>query len=183
MVVHVCTGLCQSWPWTSSTKQVLMLNVLEEVLELAGAEACAPVMPALALLISRCVGATHFQVAERALMLWQNQSLAAGLLGAPHAPTTLPLLYPPLCRLSAGHWNPSVLALAMAVLKHYEEVHSEAFGAAAARASGSGSASSSSSISSRRQAWTQLDQAAAAAMVLSVAGRGGVGAAALQGSR
>ena len=193
MIVPVCAGLTKCWPWTSSAKQVLMLNVLEEVLELAGAEACAPVLPSLTHLLSRCLAASHFQVVERALLLWHNHALAAGVLGGAHAGSVLPRLLPPLQRLSAGHWNPSVHALAGAVLKHYEEVDSAAYYRCAAAASasaaqaaqaalvagvragggvsvGGGAAAQGSkeeALRARREAWRQFDAAAAAAAAAS----------------
>jgi hypothetical protein len=134
MVVQVVHGLSRCWPWTSSAKQVLMLNVLEEVLELAGAEACAPVLAPIAHLLARCVAASHFQVSERALQFWHNQALSAGLLGRAHAPLVLPALYAPLFMQAQGHWNPTVEALAAAVLKHYADADTETFERCAAGA-------------------------------------------------
>lgn len=71
----VVTGLLKSWPWSVAAKQVVFLNELEEVLELMGPELLDPIIEPLFRGISKCVGSYHFQVAERALFLWNNDHL------------------------------------------------------------------------------------------------------------
>jgi hypothetical protein len=62
MSAIVVEGLVKSWPWTSSSKQVVFLNELEEVLELMGAEQVEQVLEPLFRTIAKCVGSRHFQV-------------------------------------------------------------------------------------------------------------------------
>lgn len=71
----VVLGLIKSWPWTVSAKQVVFLNELEEILELMGPELIDTIIDQLFRTISKCVGSSHFQVAERALFLWNNDHL------------------------------------------------------------------------------------------------------------
>lgn len=71
----VINGLVRAWPLSSSSKQITLLNELEEVLELAGPEHVLPVARTLFRALAKCVGSTHFQVAERALFLWNNEQL------------------------------------------------------------------------------------------------------------
>lgn len=52
-----------------------MLNEMEEVLELVEAEQIAKVGPLLFSIVAKCVCCAHFQVAERALFLWNNEHL------------------------------------------------------------------------------------------------------------
>lgn len=68
-------GLLKCWPWSCSAKQVLLLNELEEILELIGPEQLEKVYEPLFKAMAQCVGSSHFQVAERALFLWNNDHL------------------------------------------------------------------------------------------------------------
>jgi serine/threonine-protein phosphatase 2A regulatory subunit B' len=73
-----------------------MLNELECLLVLAGAEATEPVLHELFQLLSRCCGSSHFQVADRALMLWDNDELTAppsGSLSSSYGNVALPILF------------------------------------------------------------------------------------------
>lgn len=121
---NIIRGLIKCWPHSSSSKQVLLLNELEELLEVAGPEAIDKEKGFIPLfnLLSRCLGSPHFQVAERALFLWNNEALMqTGILSKAHAASALPILYTSLQRQAAGHWNPTVETLARNVLKHYED--------------------------------------------------------------
>lgn len=118
--VTVLQGLVRFWPWSCSSKQVLFLNELEEILELLGTDQLLQVRETLFRLIAKCLGSHHFQVAERALFLWNNENLVnAGCLSRQHAAAILPLIYGPLYRNSADHWNATVESLAQNVLKMY----------------------------------------------------------------
>jgi serine/threonine-protein phosphatase 2A regulatory subunit B' len=105
----VIKGLVRSWPLSSSSKQITLLNELEEVLELAGPDHVLPVARPLFLTLAKCVGSTHFQVAERALFLWNNEALVtSGILSKAYASDVLPLLYTALTKNASGHWNTTV---------------------------------------------------------------------------
>lgn len=91
-----------------------------QVLELAGPEAVQPIMRPLFKMLARCVGSTHFQVAERALFLWNNDHLLTlGILSKTYANEVLPILYTSLQKNASGHWNTTVETLAQNVIKHY----------------------------------------------------------------
>ena len=128
--VPILRGLIRLWPWSSSSKQVLILSELEEILELvnseqlqqAGAAGDEPLQHALFTLLSQCVGSAHFQVAERALLLWNNEQLVqCGCLSRHYAQGILPTIYGSLYANSANHWNATVEGLAQNVLKLYME--------------------------------------------------------------
>jgi serine/threonine-protein phosphatase 2A regulatory subunit B' len=120
--ITVLNGLVKFWPWSCSSKQVLFLNELEEILELLGTDQLMQVRETLFRLIAKCLGSQHFQVAERALFLWNNENLVnAGCLSRQHAPVILPMIYGPLYKNSSDHWNATVEGLAQNVLKMYME--------------------------------------------------------------
>jgi len=118
--IPIVTGLVKYWPWATSSKTVLFLNELEEILELMGPDQLDSVAPILYDCIKKCLGSEHFQVAERTLFLWNNEHLVnVGCLSRSHAATILPIIYGPLYKNSLGHWNSTVEGLAQNVLKLY----------------------------------------------------------------
>lgn len=120
--VPILNGLIRYWPWSSSAKQVLMMNELEEILELLGHEPLLLVRNVLFELIRKCLSSEHFQVTERTLFLWNNDQLINhGCLSKQHAPTLLPIIYTALVEKSEKHWNATVEGLATNVLKVYQD--------------------------------------------------------------
>lgn len=176
--VPIITGLIKAWPWSSSSKQIVYLNELEEVLELAGPDAVQPVMRPLFLTLGKCVGSTHFQVAERALFLWNNEHLLNhGVLSKAYAGTVLPIIFSSLQANSSGHWNPTVETLAQNVLKHYMDADAALYERCAAAAA-SEPEEKAAAAAARRERWRAVEAAAAAVAAPAGGVPGGAGAAA-----
>ena len=116
-MVPVIHGLVRFWPWTCSSKQVLFLNELEEIMELCRGDQLNQVQDELFKLLAACLGSEHFQVAERALYFWNSEHLCVNVLAQSRAPIFLPYVFPPLSKNAAGHWNQTVEGLAQSVLK------------------------------------------------------------------
>jgi serine/threonine-protein phosphatase 2A regulatory subunit B' len=116
-------SILKSWPWSSSSKQVIFLNELEELLELVkDRNVLLPLLPSIAKVLGKCIGSNHFQVAERALYLFSNDALIHdGILGKKYINILLPELYLQLITNASGHWNPTVELLAGNTLRHYQE--------------------------------------------------------------
>lgn len=118
----ILSSFFKCWPWSCSTKQILFLNELEEILELLGADQLAQISNTLFVNLARCLDSDHFQVVERTLFLWNNEHLVnSGCLSRLNAQTVLPIIYGPLYKNSSGHWNATVEGLAQNVLKMYME--------------------------------------------------------------
>ncbi|GMF44328.1 unnamed protein product [Phytophthora fragariaefolia] len=118
--VPIIQGIIKFWPWSCSSKQVIFLNELEEILELMGSEQLQQVHKPLFNGLAKWLGSQHFQVSERSLFLWNNEHLVNnGCLSKQHAHLILPVIYGPLHRNSLGHWNTTVEGLAQNVLKLY----------------------------------------------------------------
>lgn len=62
LAVPVITGLLKYWPATNSSKEVLFLNELEELLELTQPEEFKVLLKTLGLQLAKSVGSPHFQV-------------------------------------------------------------------------------------------------------------------------
>ncbi|MCO5601613.1 hypothetical protein L7F22_055736 [Adiantum nelumboides] len=121
----VIRGLLKYWPLTNSHKEVIMLNELEEVLEITQPAEFQRCMVPLFRQISRSLNSSHFQVAERALMLWNSDHIV-GLI-AQNRNVILPLIFSALEKNSMSHWNQVVHGLTQNVRKMFQELDTELF--------------------------------------------------------
>lgn len=130
----VIKGLLKYWPITNSQKEVMFLGELEEILEVINIAEFQRVMVPLFWRLGRCINSSHFQVAERALFLWNNDQVVN--LIAHNRQAILPIIFPALERNAENHWNQAVLnltlnvkrmlaemddALVVACISHYKE--------------------------------------------------------------
>jgi hypothetical protein len=120
LAVPVLSGLLKYWPITNSSKEVLFLNELEELLELTQPEEFKIILGPLFFQLTKSIGSPHFQVAERVLFLWHNEYIS-GLI-ADHRADVLPIIFPALHLNSQSHWNPTVHNLTLNVLKIFMDL-------------------------------------------------------------
>eukprot|EP00252_Welwitschia_mirabilis_P022651 TRINITY_DN619_c0_g1_i1.p1 TRINITY_DN619_c0_g1~~TRINITY_DN619_c0_g1_i1.p1 ORF type:complete len:540 (+),score=113.02 TRINITY_DN619_c0_g1_i1:570-2189(+) len=121
----VVRGLLKYWPVTNSQKEVMFLAELEEVLEATQPAEFQRCMVPLFRQIARCLNSSHFQVAERALFLWNNDHVVS--LIAQNRHVILPLIFPALERNMKNHWNQAVHSLTLNVRKIFLEMDQELF--------------------------------------------------------
>lgn len=125
---------------------MLFVTTVEEVLERIGLEQLDQVRDQLFAVLAKCVASEHFQVAERALYIWNNEKLALVRRGcsfihygnvhscSPHATKTaqevfhpqrasllLPYVFNSLYRNAQGHWNHNVETMSQSILKMYAD--------------------------------------------------------------
>lgn len=110
LAVPVLLGLVKYWPITNSAKEILFLNEVEELLEHTQPEEFKQVAKPLFQRIAGSISSAHFQVAERALLLWHGDYIS-GLI-CDHRAIILPILYPALQNIKESHWSPTVKQLA-----------------------------------------------------------------------
>ncbi|XP_043699329.1 serine/threonine protein phosphatase 2A 57 kDa regulatory subunit B' kappa isoform [Telopea speciosissima] len=123
LTITVIKGLLKYWPVTNSQKEVMFLSELEEVLEATNMAEFQKIMIPLFRRIGSCLNSPHFQVAERALVLWNNDHII-GLI-AHNRQVILPLIYPALEKNIRNHWNQAVLNLTVNVKKMFSEMDDE----------------------------------------------------------
>ena len=111
----IILGLLRYWPVTSTSKEVLFLNEIEEILELTQPLEFARVETPLFKRIIACITSPHFQVAERALFLWNNDYILKLIVN--HRAELFHKLVPALYANSNSHWNQTVHGLTYNVLK------------------------------------------------------------------
>jgi serine/threonine-protein phosphatase 2A regulatory subunit B' len=120
----VITGLLKFWPKVHSPKEVMFLNELEEILDVVEPCEFQKVMVPLFRQLAKCVSSPHFQVAERALYLWNNDWIIS--LISENAATLVPLVFPALYQ-SKEHWNKTIHGLIYNALKLFMEMNQRLF--------------------------------------------------------
>jgi serine/threonine-protein phosphatase 2A regulatory subunit B' len=118
----VIGGMLKFWPATSSQKELLFLNELEEVLELTSTQQLEKVIDPLFRRIGAAISSPHFQVAERALFLWNNDIIAT--FTSDHREKILPIIYPSLHANTKRHWNQTVHSLTFNIIRIFMEMDS-----------------------------------------------------------
>ncbi|KAJ0237915.1 Serine/threonine protein phosphatase 2A 55 kDa regulatory subunit B' delta isoform [Hirschfeldia incana] len=121
----VIRGLLKYWPVTNSSKELMFLNELEEVLEATQGTEFERCMVPLSRQIAQCLSSSHFQVAERALYLWNNDHFSS--LVRQNSRIVLPIVFPALEKNGSSHWNQAVKNLTENVLKVMSDTNPELF--------------------------------------------------------
>lgn len=121
----VIKGLLKYWPVTNSAKEVMFLGELEEVLEATQAAEFQKCAVGLFRQIARCLTSLHFQVAERALFLWNNDHIRNLIIQ--NCKVILPIIFPALEKNARGHWNQAVQSLTLNVRKIFSEADHSLF--------------------------------------------------------
>jgi len=116
----VIRGLLIFWPRQNATKEQLFLGELEEVLEASTATEVTKMLTPLFTQVARCVSSPHFQVAERALFLWNNDAVAQYTNA--NKEKILPIIYPALNANTQMHWNATVHSLAFNIIRMFMQM-------------------------------------------------------------
>ncbi|KAH6774253.1 Protein phosphatase 2A regulatory B subunit family protein [Perilla frutescens var. hirtella] len=154
---NLIEGLLKYWPITSSQKEVMFLGELEEILEVISMTEFQKVMVPLFCRIRHCINSYHFQVAERALFLWNNDQILS--LIAHNRQVILPIVFPALEVNAQNHWNQAVLNLTMNVRKMLTEMD-DALVSACISNYQEQQEKVSSSVEKRKRVWDHLENAA-----------------------
>ncbi|KAG6412077.1 hypothetical protein SASPL_124743 [Salvia splendens] len=121
----IVMGVLKSWPVTNSQKEVLFLGELEEVLEMTNIMEFQRCMVPLFRQVARSMKSSHFQVAERALFLWNNDHIVE--LIAQNRSVILPIIFEALQKNTQYHWNQAVHGLSLNVRKTFMELDGDLF--------------------------------------------------------
>ncbi|CAJ1342897.1 unnamed protein product [Effrenium voratum] len=111
----IIAALLRYWPATITSKQVLFLNELEELLELTKPPEFIRLQGPLFQRIAQCIMCPHFQVAERTLFLWNNDYIVRLITSSRKA--LFPVVISALYTNSKVHWSNAVHGLTFNVLK------------------------------------------------------------------
>nr|XP_043613475.1 serine/threonine protein phosphatase 2A 57 kDa regulatory subunit B' beta isoform-like [Erigeron canadensis] len=153
----VIRGLLKYWPVTNCTKEILFLGELEEVLDATQPAEFQRCMVPLFRRIGRCINSPNFQVAERALFLWNNEHIV-DLIGQ-NREVILPILFEPLEKNIQGHWNQAINGLTGNVRKMFIEMDADLFDECSKRFSEK-QAMVDEMLKQRETAWKKLEEIA-----------------------
>ena len=121
----IIMGLLKYWPAINSQKEVLFLGELEEVLDGTNAAEFQRCMVPMFKQIARCINSSQFQVAERALFLWNNEHIVE--LIAQNRKVIVPIIFEALQKNVQSHWNQSVQSLSSNVRRMFMEMDGQLF--------------------------------------------------------
>ncbi|KAL9683851.1 hypothetical protein QQ045_021278 [Rhodiola kirilowii] len=119
----VIKGLLKYWPVTNSQKELMFLSELEEVLEVSSMAGFQDVMIPLFHRVTSCLTSSHYQVAERAHLLWNNKHIHDFVV--PNCRVLLPIVIPALELNTCSHWNRAVMNLTLNLKKMLYEMDTE----------------------------------------------------------
>jgi len=75
--------------------------------------------------LARCINSQHFQVAERALLYWNNEYVVN--LMSDNLAVILPIVFPALYTNSKSHWNRTIHGMVYNALKLFMEINPDLF--------------------------------------------------------
>ncbi|KAI0079943.1 B56-domain-containing protein [Panus rudis PR-1116 ss-1] len=122
---EVVRGLLKFWPKVNSPKEVMFLSEMEEVLDVIDPAEFQKIQVPLFQQLARCINSQHFQVAERALLYWNNEYIVN--LMSDNLSVILPIVFPALYTNSRSHWNRTIHAMVYNALKLFMEINPDLF--------------------------------------------------------
>merc|ERR1712207_93280 len=125
LAYDIITSMLRYWPMSITSKQVLLLNELEETLELTQPSEFNRMQEVLFRRLALCITCPHFQVPERTLFFWNNDYIVK--LINQNRLDLFPMIIGPLYRNSKQHWNSAVHGLTFNVLKLLMEADPQLF--------------------------------------------------------
>ncbi|KAK9463169.1 phosphatase 2A regulatory B subunit-domain-containing protein [Lipomyces oligophaga] len=122
---EVVLGLLHYWPKVNSPKEVMFLNEIEDIFEILEPSEFVKIQVPLFQQLARCVSSQHFQVAERALYLWNNEYFVS--LMSENVEVTMPIMFPALYRMTRSHWNRTIHAMVCNAIRMFMDLNSALF--------------------------------------------------------
>lgn len=123
----VVNSLLRYWPKVHSTKEVMFLNEIEEILDIIEPSEFQKIMVVLFRQLTRCIRSNQFQVAERVLYFWNNEYILT--LINDNVQTILPIVFPALHvdHTHTAHWNRTIHGLIYNAIKLSTEMDQKLF--------------------------------------------------------
>jgi serine/threonine-protein phosphatase 2A regulatory subunit B' len=124
----IISYLLRHWPRHHSLLQVLCLGEIEELMDSMTLAQTDAIKPLLFAKIAECIKSSHFQVAERALMVWSNGMLMQSVSGRPQL-ADMQVMVAALEEARECHWNGNVKGMALRALAEMSEIDPVMFAA------------------------------------------------------
>lgn len=121
LAVPIINYLLKHWPRLASTREVMYLSEMEELVDVTDEREFRKVMVKLFKQLAICITSDQFQVAERCLYMWNNEYFTT--LVARNSTVLMPILFPALNRDPNLHWNKTINGLIYNALKMLSEMN------------------------------------------------------------
>lgn len=121
----VVKRLIRYWPVVNSTKELLFLGELEEILSIVEEQEYDKISDLVFKQYAKCISSCHFQVAEKALSLWTSESIYALLEN--HVESLFPIVFESLYHIAQTHWHKAIRPMAWYSLKVLRDVDEATF--------------------------------------------------------
>lgn len=125
LAYFVIKRLLKYWPAVNSSKELLFLSELEEIISSLDEEAFEKTWEMIFKQYSKCMKSPHFQVAERALSLWKSDQVFQILIY--YFNKIFPVIFDSLYEISQSHWHEAIKPIAWYSLKIYKDINEEVF--------------------------------------------------------
>lgn len=126
LAIPLLQGLLRYWPFANAVKEALFLTELQEVLEVGEASKLEPLIVPLFKRITRCIAGDHLQVADRAMVFFENDYFLNIL--KLYKEQTFPMLVPVINELAEKHWHKILQDSLIALQTILKEIDSNQFG-------------------------------------------------------
>ena len=114
---QIVKGLLRYWPTGSSSKEVLFINELEDLMNQLSPSDLVPYRDALFKRFAKCLNSCHVQVIERILFLWSGNAFSNVVIrDKDNLQMLLKAVYPSLRRCEMNTTNDSVKQIIMHVI-------------------------------------------------------------------
>ncbi|XP_067121105.1 serine/threonine-protein phosphatase 2A 56 kDa regulatory subunit epsilon isoform-like [Centruroides vittatus] len=121
----VVITLLKYWPKTSIPKELIFLDITEELMKYMNYRDSPKVQERLFRQIANCIVSYHCHIALRALNLCRTQYIAELIERNPQ--TFMAILIPYLNKASKDHWNETVVAMALELLHIFGTIDAKLF--------------------------------------------------------
>ena len=118
LVPNAFNAIFDHWPLTAPTKQILLLQELEVLVNWVLPCHEEVIMRRFGSLLKWGVCDEHFAVAERSLMIWESDTFMRLLVS--NAKMLFPMIIPELFKTTRNHWCEDVRALALNALRVFK---------------------------------------------------------------
>ncbi|KAH0791891.1 serine/threonine-protein phosphatase 2A 56 kDa regulatory subunit alpha isoform [Histomonas meleagridis] len=127
LIPIIIKELLKLWPVSCSYKELLFINQLGKILEMANEEQFVELIDPLFHQIGKSITSNNFQVSEAAMLMWKNDKFVQ--LTTLHAKEIFPIICPYLYQAGTNHWNTGIKNLAVSVIRICMETSQAVFNA------------------------------------------------------
>ncbi|KAI3390066.1 hypothetical protein SNEBB_005747 [Seison nebaliae] len=125
LISVILKGLVDYWPLQSSTKEVLFIKEMEELIQLIPLTIFEDNIPLIMKIVKNGLNSSNYQVTESTLYLWSNLTILSYFNES--AENVLDSVLLPLSKITREHWHQTIVRIAIALLTFYVKTYPKIF--------------------------------------------------------